>query len=559
MFKQTPLVAIITSTIFCSLLANEEQQFLAAEVFHGERLFQETRFAQHFYNFVARGGDINEPLDQGDPKLEKTFRFFGLPPYQIPFATSPFKGTSYSCRTCHMVDEHINQKELGMRVHSDFSSRSPLSSRNDKQSVTVRNSPVLVGSFSQRNNFILHYDGEFSSMQELVVSTLTGRNLGWLPNESETATSHICGVVKNDDGTGKLAKSFSSLSYSEIFSGFSKSGKLLSEEYLIKKNRRIEVSKSTCNEILASVAYLLGRYIGDLKFSRNEFSYSPYNLFLATNELPAHPNKGESDEDYSDRLLSLIESLNRSDKLQFVKGKPNTDDGRFRFHDQPYVFGKLELQGLKIFFSQKPTSKHGAGNCGSCHPAPHFTDFSLHNIGVTQVEYEAIHGRGSFQKLYIPTRKLRNEKAEIYLPATSINPNRLGTFRKVTSESDAMAVDLGAWNIFLNEDYPNPQEHLYNLFCNDEIGCDTDDQALQKSIAAFKTPTLRNLGHSAPYMHNGQISDLHAAIGFYIASSRGSRNGRIRNADSELMSVEITPKDIQPLVNFLISLYEDYH
>ena len=31
-------------------------------------------------------------------------------------------------------------------------------------------------------------------MQELVVSTLTGRNLGWLPNESETATPVIFAV-----------------------------------------------------------------------------------------------------------------------------------------------------------------------------------------------------------------------------------------------------------------------------------------------------------------------------------------------------------------------------
>ncbi len=558
MLKQILLAAIITSTVLCSLQANEEQQLSAAEVFHGERLFQETRFAQHFYKFVTRGGGINESLDQGDPKLEKTFRFFGLPPYQIPFATSPFKGTSYSCRTCHMVDEHVNQKELGMRAHADFSSRSPLSSRDDKQSVTVRNSPVLVGSFSQRDNFILHYDGEFSSMRGLIVSTLTGRNFGWLPDENEIAASHICDVVKNDDGTGKLAKSFGSLSYSEVFSGFSKSGNLLPEEYLINRNKRIEVSKSTCNEILASVAYLLGRYIGDLKFSGNKFSYPPYDLFLAMNKLPAHPNHGESDEDYSNRLLLLIDSLNKSDKLQFVKSNPNTDDGRFRFHDQPYVFGKLELQGMKIFFNRKPTSEHGAGNCGSCHPAPHFTDFNLHNIGVTQVEYEAIHGQGSFQKLYIPTRKLRNENAEIYLPATSINPDRLGIFRKVTSESNALAVDLGAWNIFLNEDYPNPQGHLYYLFCNDRIDCEAD-QALQKSIATFKTPTLRNLGHSAPYMHNGQISDLHATIGFYIASSRSSRNGRIRNADDELKNIELTPRDIQPLVNFLISLYEDYY
>ncbi|MDE0612537.1 MAG: hypothetical protein OXH88_07595 [Gammaproteobacteria bacterium] len=59
-------------------------------------------------------------------------------------------------------------------------------------------------------------------------------------------------------------------------------------------------------------------------------------------------------------------------------------------------------------------------------------------------------------------------------------------------------------------------------------------------------------------MHNGQISDLHASVAFYIAASASSRNGTIRNADPELRDIRITPNDIQPLVSFLISLYEDY-
>ena len=121
-----------------------------------------------------------------------------------------------------------------------------------------------------------------------------------------------------------------------------------------------------------------------------------------------------------------------------------------------------------------------------------------------------------------------------------------------------MATDLGAWNIFMNEDYPASQGSLHRSFCQNGTGCKTVDQALELSIAAFKTPTLRNLGHSGPYMHNGQISDLHASVAFYIAASSSSRNGAIRNADPELREIQITPKDIEPLVRFLISLYEDY-
>ncbi len=130
---------------------------------------------------------------------------------------------------------------------------------------------------------------------------------------------------------------------------------------------------------------------------------------------------------------------------------------------------------------------------------------------------------------------------------------------EASHRSDPLKTDLGAWNIFLNSDYPLPQDQLYSLICETEEQCLSDDDALQRSIARFKTPALRDLGHSAPYMNNGQISDLHAVIGFYIATGRSVRLGRIRNGDKELHNIKLKPADIQPLVLFLISLYEDYH
>ena len=530
----------------------------AAEVFHGERLFLETRFAQHFHEFVAGGGGINEPLGEGDPRLEKTARFFGLPPYQIPFAEGPFKGASYNCRACHLVDEHVGQKELGMRAYADFASRSPLPERGDGQSETVRNSPVLVGALQPRGRFVLHADGEFASAQDLIVATLTGRNLGWRPREGNLAARHACDVIRRDDGTGELAEEFGGLAYSEVFAGTSMSGEALPAEHRIAEEERMDVSTSSCDEVLAGVARLIRHYLDDLAFSADAGSMAPYDLFLDANGLPRSPASNESPEAYSERLLAQVEALAERGALRFVHGNPATDDGGFRFHDQPYVFGETELEGMRTFFSRKPTEERGVGNCAACHPAPHFTDFGLHNIGVTQIEYEAVHGPGSFWKLRIPTAQQRMEGADVYLPATAAHPDRRGMFRKAASESEPLAADLGAWNVFLNDDYPKPQEPLRRWFCQDGAACATVDQALERSIAAFKTPTLRDLGHSAPYMHNGRISDLHAAVGFYIAASANSRNGGIRHADEELRKIEIAPRDLQPLVRFLVSLYEDY-
>lgn len=537
----------------------DQEESFAAEVIHGERLFLETRFAQRFYRFLQKSGNVNKTIDVGDPVLNKTVRFFGLPPYQIPFTDGPFKSQSFNCRSCHLVDEHVIQKELGMRTYVDFASRSPVPHREDDLLVTTRNSPTLVGIAAPRENFVLHVDGEFSSLQQVIIDTLTGRNLGWLPGEYEIAIDHICRILREDNGRGALAAEFGGHSYAEIFSGRKNTRQPVSKSYLIAENKRIDVDKSSCEQVVELAATLINQYIRDLRFAQDETILSPYDIFLQVNGLPLKPNYEETAQQYSRRILHLIESKEKNNLLKFIDNNPNTDDGGFRFHDQEFVFGEQQLAGMKLFFKQQDDSTQGVGNCIACHPAPEFTDFGLHNIGVTQIEYEAIHGAGSFNRLPIPNVAQREMQAEQLLPATHLHPTRQGLFRRPAAEYNSMFTDLGVWNIYLNKDYPLPQKALKNLICSQPELCATEDQALERSIARFKTPTLRNLGHSAPYMHNGQISDLHAVLGFYLAASNSSRNMLLRNADEELSKVHITAVDIQPLVSFLISLYEDYH
>lgn len=554
----TSIFIFSTTLIFSAVTANQDE-IEAAEILHGERLFQEARFSQYFYHFIQRGGKYNETIDIGDPILEKTHRFFGLPPYQIPFATSAFKGSSFSCRTCHMVEEHVSQKELGMRAYADFASRSPLSARSDQQAVTVRNSPILVASFIDQQAQLFHADGEFSSLQELIIATFTQRNFGWLADEEELASAHICNVIKQDDGTDKLAKRFGGLSYKEVLSGTDNNGDVLAAEYLIDKKFRINVSNNSCNKIIVAISRLLEVYIIDLQFSKDDSALSPYDTFLRINNLPLTADENEPNQEYSKRLLSLILLLEENNDLKFVENNINTDDGKFLFHDQLYKFGHMELQGLKVFFNQANKLKVSNGNCVACHAAPHFTDFKFHNVGVSQVEYEALHGLNSFNRLPVPSLAARIQNANTYLPATSLHPKRRGVFRQAATQADPLHTDLGAWNILFNDDFPAPQHKLYEIICDNMVDCASKDMALQLALATFKTPTLRNLGHSAPYMHNGQIGDLHSLIGFYMNISNNSRTGSIRNADEELTKVTIAPNDIQPLVEFLISLYEDYN
>ncbi len=541
--------ALLLST-FLSLVCcvSHAEELDPAEIMLGERLFLETRFSQFF---SAHHEDINKPLTKGDPALEKAAGFSGA-----------YAGQSFNCRACHLVDEHIDDNGLGMRAYSDFAARSPLPTRSDGIITTVRNSPALVDVSIPRINFMLHHDGEFATLDALVRDTLTNRNMGWLPGEKEQAVQHICKVVREDDGKNELAEEFGSLSYTAALLGKTENGDAVTGEYLLPKNLRTDIKNADCEKVFAATANLIAIYIDDLRFAEDESIISPYDLFLKINQLPSKADEDQDHQVYSENLITRINELEKENKLKFVSKNPNTDDGAFQFHEeQAFEFGETQLEGMRIFFSKQDKNKASAGNCVACHPAPHFTDFDLHNTGTTQVEYDAVHGQGSFNKLEIPSVNKRDKNTELYLPATHKNPNRQGIFRSIPSKDNVMATDLGAWNILFNSDFSIAQQSIYGALCltNGMDICTSRDDILKRSIAAFRTPSIRNLGHSAPYMHNGQISDLHAVISFYLAISINTKQGLVRNPDEEIAKINIKPQDIQPLAAFLISLYEDYN
>ena len=69
---------LILSALNFAIVTAEELD--PPEILLGERLFLETRFAQYFKVYLDQDGDINEAIPKGDPALDKTARFFGLPP-----------------------------------------------------------------------------------------------------------------------------------------------------------------------------------------------------------------------------------------------------------------------------------------------------------------------------------------------------------------------------------------------------------------------------------------------------------------------------------------------
>ena len=183
--------------------------------------------------------------------------------------------------------------------------------------------------------------------------------------------------------------------------------------------------------------------------------------------------------------------------------------------------------------------------------------FTFHNTGVSQEEYDTANGNGAFMQLAIPTLAQRNANFDQYMPVSSIHPNATEQFRHHAVPGQPNFADLGLWNIYQNQDVPNPQSDLQSVVCAAAPQC-TVDVGLAYTIAQFKTPVLRDLADSQPYFHNGAALDLDAVIDQYLKMSALARQGAMRNAPPEFRNMSISAADEDALVAFLMSLTEDY-
>lgn len=575
------------------------------EVTIGERLFIDTRFAQYFA--AHYDGNVNHPLAKGDSILD-------VVQVKDKSVRGPFATRSMNCRSCHFVAEFASQGIDYNRTYADFARRSPVPARNDGQTTTPRNSMSMVDSFSGRDGImLLHSDGEFASAEALVKSTMTGRNFGWLPSEYSKAIAHIAKVIREDDGTDAISFRYGG-SYAKILAG---TDPQIHPMFRLPKEYTLDVSTATDQQIFDTVAKLIGAYLESLAFARDNdgvFNGSPYDLFLQLNNLPAKPETGETDAQYTERLRRAVEAL---ENPKFVDEDAQTT--WFQYHRQKFNFGAQELEGLKIFLRIQQSSQPSQGkkvpstlvvvpgallliglsrrrsrnkaalfcatlaitgitvvlggwsrakqadpqpiahvaNCTTCHTPPDFTDRRFHNNGTSQDEYDSIHGTGSFAKLAIPGYAERNRNFDRYLPATPQHPNATGTFRSEPRADKPAMADLGMWNVYGNPDYPGPQPYMQKLMCGDGKNCDPKD-ILPLTIACFRTPSLRDLEDSNPFMHTGHLDKIEDVLRYYIRISNLARRGEIRNGSPQLAGITIDEQDVAPLAAFLRSLNEDY-
>ena len=525
---------------------------LSAQARVGERLFAEPRFAQFFQ--MHGGGKVNSVLAAGDPALDS----IAVSSVDGSVIKNPAPEQSLSCASCHFgaVDARpLGLPAKGTTIFGDFFERSPVSARSDKQLTTVRNTPPLVAALAGQGLAVgwglLHWDGEFASIEDLVVGTYTGRNLGWLPTETREARRNFARVIREDDGRGILAGKYGHLSYAILLRG---ADAAIPDELRLPSSFRFDPANATDEEILQGGARLVAAYVASLHFSEDQdgrYNGSPYDAFLAANYLPRAPEQGESPPEYSRRLHAAVAALRAP---RFIDDPTR----KLELHDQAFRFGELELRGMKLFFrgTLGYARTASAGNCAECHVPPHFTDFSFHNTGEAQDSYDAVHGLGAFARLAVPSLTERQRAPDRWLPASAVHPQGSGILRSPALIESIGSADLGLWNVYGNADLPAPQSVIERKLNHE--GRLSGDEVLALTLGRFKTPTLRDLGQSAPHFHTGRMRTVDDVVNFYLRMSELARAGKMRNAPPEFLSMSLNSADIEPLVAFLRSLNEDY-
>ncbi len=157
------------------------------------------------------------------------------------------------------------------------------------------------------------------------------------------------------------------------------------------------------------------------------------------------------------------------------------------------------LRGAALFF--------GKANCRSCHAGPEFTDEEFHDLGLPPVR-GAKRDEGRREGL----RQLLSDR-----------------FRADSAHSDAREGERA--------------RELAHLAPVDE------------DWGRFKTPSLRNVTRTAPYMHTGQFATLRDVVRFYSTLEGAAARGH--HGETVLQPLNLTEPEIDELVAFLGTLEGD--
>lgn len=192
-------------------------------------------------------------------------------------------------------------------------------------------------------------------------------------------------------------------------------------------------------------------------------------------------------------IAAYVEQLRSGDAPfdTYVEGL-ETDDT-----DKRSVISESAKRGLELFVDD--------GRCVLCHNGPDFSDHTFHNL---QLSPRPWMGDEPDEGRWLGVKRLKD------------NP-----FNATSRYSDAPDGEQAKWLKYLKR---TPEDH-----------------------GQFKTPTLRNVSRTPPYMHGGHFETLEEVVRFY---STLDESNTIGHREEMLQPLALSQQQIDDLVNFLETL-----
>ncbi len=115
--------------------------------------------------------------------------------------------------------------------------------------------------------------------------------------------------------------------------------------------------------------------------------------------------------------------------------------------------------------------------------------------------------------------------------------------------------EVGCANCHNGPMFSNYELHVLTVPENEKL----EDLDKGDGEFAFRTPTLRNLALTAPYMHNGVLANLEEVMEFYDDVEDGSQNSNLDSdlRDKELRQLDIPDDKVNSIIAFLGALNDD--
>ncbi|MEM6628335.1 MAG: hypothetical protein AAF694_01630 [Bacteroidota bacterium] len=101
------------------------------------------------------------------------------------------------------------------------------------------------------------------------------------------------------------------------------------------------------------------------------------------------------------------------------------------------------------------------------------------------------------------------------------------------------------------------QKHILGSPPNPKLGF--PDMGIDSSFA-FRTPSLRNLRYTGPYMHNGSLPTLKRVLEFYEDIAAGKmRNPHLSKGELDplIKEIDLKVKDMSSIISFLNALNDN--